>query len=41
MLQSLIEDRFQLKFHRETKEVPSYIVTIARSGSKLKLSADS
>ncbi len=40
MLQSLIEDRFRLKFHREPREVPAYIVTIVRSGSKLKLSAD-
>lgn len=40
MLQSLIENRFQLKFHREPREVPAYIVTIVRSGSKLKLSAD-
>jgi len=40
MLQSLIEDRFRLKFHLETKEVTSYELTIARGGSKLKLSAD-
>jgi bla regulator protein blaR1 len=39
-LQSLLEDRFQLKFHRETRELPAYELTIAKSGSKLKLSED-
>jgi uncharacterized protein (TIGR03435 family) len=40
MLQSLIEDRFQLKFHRESKQLPVYELTLAPKGSKLKLSAD-
>jgi uncharacterized protein (TIGR03435 family) len=40
MLQSLIEDRFQLKFHRETKQLPVYELTVARGGPKLKVSAD-
>jgi len=40
MLQSLIEDRFQLKFHREAKQLSVYELTIARGGPKLKLSAD-
>ncbi len=39
-LQSLLEDRFQLKFHRETRELPSYELTIAKGGSKVKLSED-
>ena len=39
-LQSLLEDRFQLKFHRETRELPAYELTIAKGGSKVKLSED-
>jgi uncharacterized protein (TIGR03435 family) len=40
MVQSLIEDRFQLKMHRETKELPVYELLVGKSGSKMKLSAD-
>jgi uncharacterized protein (TIGR03435 family) len=40
MLQSLIEDRFQLRFHRESKELSVYELAVARGGPKLKLSAD-
>jgi uncharacterized protein (TIGR03435 family) len=36
MLQSLLEERFQLKTHRETKDAPAYFLTIAKSGSKLQ-----
>ena len=36
MLQSLLADRFQLKFHRESKELPIYILTVAKSGSKMR-----
>ena len=32
MLQVLLEDRFQLRFHRETKEMPIYALTVAKSG---------
>jgi uncharacterized protein (TIGR03435 family) len=35
MLQSLLEDRFQLKIHRETRELPVYALVAARSGLKL------
>ena len=35
MLQSLLEDRFQLKIHRETRELPVYTLVPARSGLKL------
>jgi uncharacterized protein (TIGR03435 family) len=35
MLQSLLEDRFQLKTHRETRELPVYTLVAARSGLKL------
>jgi uncharacterized protein (TIGR03435 family) len=40
MVQSLIEDRFQLKMHREIKELPVYELLVAKSGLKMKLSAD-
>jgi uncharacterized protein (TIGR03435 family) len=35
MLQSLLEDRFKLKVHRETKELPVYALTAAKNGLKL------
>ncbi len=40
MMQSLIEERFQLKMRRESREMPVYELVVARSGSKLKLSED-
>jgi uncharacterized protein (TIGR03435 family) len=36
MLQALLADRFQLKIHRETKEVPAYVLVQGKKGSKLK-----
>lgn len=36
MLQSLLEDRFKLKVHRETKEGRVYLLTLAKNGSKLR-----
>lgn len=39
-LQSLLEDRFQLKTHSEMRDVPVYELTIAKRGSKMKLSQD-
>lgn len=35
MLQALLEDRFQLKIHRETREGPVYFLAVARGGPKL------
>jgi uncharacterized protein (TIGR03435 family) len=32
MLQTLLEDRLQLKFHRETKELPIYALVVAKAG---------
>jgi uncharacterized protein (TIGR03435 family) len=36
MLQSLLADRFQLKAHRETREVPMYALVVNKNGPKLK-----
>jgi bla regulator protein blaR1 len=36
MLQALLEDRFKLKIHRETRQVPVFALTVAKGGSKLK-----
>src|SRR3954465_556861 len=36
MLQALLEDRFKLKFHRDSKEFPVYALTVAKTGLKLK-----
>jgi uncharacterized protein (TIGR03435 family) len=35
MLQVLLEDRFHLKVHQETKERPVYALTVAKNGPKL------
>jgi uncharacterized protein (TIGR03435 family) len=35
MLQKLTADRFQLKFHREKKELSAYVITVAKGGAKL------
>ncbi len=36
MLQTLLEERFKLKVHWETKEVPVYALTVAKGGPKLQ-----
>jgi uncharacterized protein (TIGR03435 family) len=36
MLQTLLEDRFRLKVHRETREMPVYALTVAKGGPKLQ-----
>jgi len=36
MIQKLLADRFQLTFHRETRELAIYTVTVLKSGPKLK-----
>lgn len=38
MLQKLLADRFQLKFHREKKELSAYVLSVAKNGPKLKKS---
>jgi bla regulator protein blaR1 len=36
MMQALLEDRFQLKVHRETRDVPVYELTVAKGASRLR-----
>ena len=36
MMQALLEDRFQLRVHRETREGPVYLLTVAKSDSGLQ-----
>ena len=36
MLQALLEDRFALKVHRETKELPVFVLTVRRAGSRCR-----
>jgi uncharacterized protein (TIGR03435 family) len=36
MLRALLEERFKLTAHRETKDVPGYFLTVAKGGPKLK-----
>lgn len=35
MIQALLEDRFQLKIHRETKELSTYVLVMAKKDGKL------
>ena len=39
MLQTLLAERFKLSVHRETKEIPTYSLVLAKSGPKLKITA--
>src|SRR5580658_2632420 len=39
MMQALLAERFKLAFHRETKELPVYALTVMKTGLKLKESA--
>ena len=36
MVQSLLQDRLKLRTHIETRELPVYILTIAKTGLKMK-----
>jgi uncharacterized protein (TIGR03435 family) len=39
MLQAMLADRFALKAHRESRELPIYVLTVAKDGPKLKKTA--
>lgn len=36
MIQKLLADRFQLKFHRESKKMSAYVLTVAKGGPKMQ-----
>jgi uncharacterized protein (TIGR03435 family) len=36
MVQSLLADRFQLKLHRESKEMQTYVLTVLKTGVKIQ-----
>src|SRR5262245_6496527 len=36
MLQNLLAERFGLKLHKETKDLPSYALVVGKNGPKLK-----
>jgi len=36
MLRALLEDRFQLKIHREAEEIPMYALRVAKGGMKMR-----
>ncbi len=40
MIQSMLEDRYELKAHMETRELPIYNLVVGKDGPKLKASAD-
>ena len=40
MLQALLEDRFKLKVHRETKEMPVFALMAAKNGPKLPVAKE-
>jgi uncharacterized protein (TIGR03435 family) len=37
MIQTMLSDRFNLKFHREMQEIPGYVLLVAKNGPKLKI----
>lgn len=40
MLQNLLQDRFKLQTHRETLNLPAYILSVAKGGPKFKARED-
>jgi uncharacterized protein (TIGR03435 family) len=36
MLQALLADRFGLKLHRDTKDLPAYVILVGKNGLKIK-----
>jgi uncharacterized protein (TIGR03435 family) len=40
MMQALLADRFQLKLHRESRELPVYWLVVGKSGPKIQRAAD-
>lgn len=40
MLRALLEDRFRLRLHRETREAPVFLLTVVKGGAKLQASKE-
>jgi len=40
MLEALLRERFQLKIHRESREVPVFVLSVARNGHKMKVTPE-
>jgi uncharacterized protein (TIGR03435 family) len=40
MLQSLLAERFHMVVHRETRELPAYVLTVGKGGAKLTVAND-
>jgi uncharacterized protein (TIGR03435 family) len=40
MLQALLADRFHLEFHRQSRELGTYVLSVAKTGHKLKLATE-
>jgi uncharacterized protein (TIGR03435 family) len=38
MMQNLLAERFQLRLHHETRDLPVYALVVGKNGAKLKLS---
>lgn len=38
MVRAMLADRFKLKIHKETRDLPLYVLTVAKGGPKLKVS---
>jgi uncharacterized protein (TIGR03435 family) len=36
MLQTLLEDRFELRTHREARQIPVFVLTVAKDGPRIK-----
>ena len=40
MLRTLLAERFQFRMHTETREMPAYVLTVARGGARLQPATD-